>query len=113
MRAKTIDGDARSANRPPAVTTNMTRDEALAKLISVRHCCFVRGILGQAPDSDFRQALRTINRLYVEVRDRLEVQSDIRKAGARRRRSADCTPPHVVSGAQSSKGKLQKVLLRS
>ncbi|MGD0957218.1 MAG: hypothetical protein ABR953_10375 [Candidatus Acidiferrales bacterium] len=46
----------------------MTRDKAIAKLVSVRHYCFVRGVLGKHPDSDFRQAFRTLNRLYVEAR---------------------------------------------
>lgn len=47
----------------------MSRDDVLAKLISVRHYCFVRGVVGRKPCPDFRQAFRTVNRLYVEVRD--------------------------------------------
>jgi hypothetical protein len=60
----------------------------MEKLISVRHYCFVRGILGQCPDSDFRQAFRTLNRLYVEVRDRVEGNSGIRKPLVLRRKAA-------------------------
>jgi hypothetical protein len=68
----------------------MSREEAIAKLISVRHHCFVRGVLGQHADSAFRQAFRTVNRLYVEVRDNtaLEDQSGVGKVGATRRRRA-------------------------
>lgn len=47
----------------------MSRDEAIAKLISVRHHCFMLGVLGRSPLDDFRHAFRTINRLYVELRD--------------------------------------------
>lgn len=56
----------------------MTREETIAKLISARHCCFVRGVLGsrskkrgedQSPEEDFRQAFRMLNRLYVRLRD--------------------------------------------
>jgi len=53
----------------------MTRAEAIDKLISVRHYCFVHGVLGKRsgdrakdvpPDDDFRWAFRTLNRLYVD-----------------------------------------------
>ena len=47
----------------------MSREDVLAKLSSVRHYCFVRGLVGRKPCPDFRQAFRTVNRLYVEVRD--------------------------------------------
>jgi len=47
----------------------MTREQALAKLISARHHCFKRGVLGRHPLDDFRQAFRTLNRLYVDLRD--------------------------------------------
>lgn len=48
----------------------MSRGDAIAKLISARHHCFARGILGReggrvGGDDDFRQAFRTVNRLYV------------------------------------------------
>lgn len=48
----------------------MTRDDVIAKLISVRHHCFVRGVLGHGDsriggDDAFRQAFRTVNRAYV------------------------------------------------
>jgi hypothetical protein len=66
----------------------MTREEALAKLISVRHHCFGKGIIGRNPDSDFRQAFRTVNRHYVELRDRLEATSGVSKPAAKRRRAA-------------------------
>jgi hypothetical protein len=48
------------------------------KLISVRHYCFLRGVLGNRsfdrkrdvhPEDDFRQAFREVNRLYVNLRD--------------------------------------------
>jgi hypothetical protein len=45
----------------------MTREEALAKLISVRHHCFVAGVLHY--EADYRDAFRTLNRLYVQLRD--------------------------------------------
>lgn len=60
----------------------------LAKLISVRHHCFVRGVLGKKPDSDFRQAFRTVNRLYVEMRDRLDGNSGVSKPLVLRRKAA-------------------------
>jgi hypothetical protein len=75
----------------------MSREEVIAKLISVRHHCFVRGVLGnrsfyrktdEPPADDFRQAFRTLNRLYVEVRDRLDGHSDATKSRAARRRRA-------------------------
>jgi hypothetical protein len=76
----------------------MSRDEALAKLIAIRHYCFVRGILGSRsstwagdipPQDDFRQAYRTTNRLYARLGDRVEGQSDATHAKlARRRRAA-------------------------
>lgn len=46
--------------------------EALEKLISVRHYCFVRGVAGRKPESDFRMAFRNFNRLYVEVKRQSE-----------------------------------------
>lgn len=78
----------------------MTREEALAKLISARHYCYLRGILGRPirytsitppekrlpvtpeleifledcdghADESFHQAFRDLTRLYVEVRDGL------------------------------------------
>lgn len=45
----------------------MDRQEALEKLISVRHHCFVRGVLRD--EGDFRMAFRDVNRLYVQLRD--------------------------------------------
>lgn len=44
----------------------MDREEALNKLISVRHHCFV-GWRGH--DDSYRLAFRDLNRLYVELRD--------------------------------------------
>ncbi len=71
----------------------MTCDEAIAKLISVRRHCFVRGVLGnrkkghnESPEDDFRQAFRTANRLYVELRDNIAPRST--HMGTRRRRAA-------------------------
>jgi hypothetical protein len=74
----------------------MSRDDVLAKLVSVRHYCFVRGVLGQGSgrdsggDGDFRQAFRTANRLYVEVRDGigLKGQRDAQRPPATRCRRA-------------------------
>ena len=57
-------------------TDGMTRDEALAKLISIRHHCFVRGVLGRSAQDDFRQAFRTLNRVYVCMREGPERHSD-------------------------------------
>ena len=51
---------------------------ALEKLMSVRHYCFLRGIVGNRrkdspnqyhPEDDFKLAFRTLNRLYVQIRD--------------------------------------------
>jgi hypothetical protein len=76
----------------------VSRDEALAKLISMCHHCFVRGVLGRRsgdrkhdipPQDDFRQAFRTMNRLYMEAkREALKGQRDISKPPATRRRRA-------------------------
>lgn len=38
---------------------------AAEKLCSIRHYCFVRGVLED--QDDFRQAFRTLNRLYVQA----------------------------------------------
>ena len=57
-------------------TDGVTREEALAKLISIRHHCFIRGALGRSAQDDFRQAFRTLNRVYVCMRDRPERHSD-------------------------------------
>ena len=46
----------------------MTRQAAAEKLISIRHHCFVRGILARHPEGDFLAAFRELNRLYVEIR---------------------------------------------
>jgi hypothetical protein len=50
----------------------ITAREALDKLISARHYCFVRGIVGRKPDGDFRMAFRDLNRLYVELKRQSE-----------------------------------------
>jgi hypothetical protein len=64
-------------------------NDALARLCSIRHHCFVRGVLGKNPDPDFRQAFRTMNRLYVEVkREALKGQSDVSKRPSERRKRA-------------------------
>jgi hypothetical protein len=61
----------------------MTRAEAIAKLISVRHYCFVRGVLRRfGGGDDFRQAFRTVIRLYVELRDNIAPEG-LRSAGRR------------------------------
>jgi hypothetical protein len=72
----------------------MTRSEALEKLISVRHYCFVRGVLGnrkkghdEHAEDDFRQAFRTVNRLYVELRDNIAPRSTYTRARRSERRS--------------------------
>jgi hypothetical protein len=71
----------------------MTRDDTIARLISVRHHCFVRGVLGNRkkgynewPGDDFLQAFRTVNRLYIELRDNIARRST--HMGAQRRRAA-------------------------
>lgn len=46
----------------------MTRDEALATLLSARSYCFHQGVAGRHPDGDFRAAFRDLNRLYVELK---------------------------------------------
>ena len=58
----------------------MNHDEALDKLISIRHYCFYRGVLYKFLDGnpdiagyngqneDFRQVFRTLNRLYVTLK---------------------------------------------
>ncbi len=52
----------------------MTDASAREKLISVRSICFRRGVLGRGgrigSDDDFRQAFRTLNRLYQEAKRR-------------------------------------------
>lgn len=65
---------------------------ALEKLISMRHYCFVRGVLGRGADrsfggdDDFRQAFRTLNRLYVEARySALKGRREAKKPPATRR----------------------------
>jgi hypothetical protein len=69
-------------------------NDALAKPCSSRHYCFVRGVLGKGADrrggdDDFRQAFRTLNRLYVEAkRDALKGQRDARRQATTRRRRA-------------------------
>lgn len=71
----------------------MNRDDATAKLISVRHYCFGRGVLGnrqkghnERPEDDFLQSFRTANRLYIELRDNIARRST--HMGAQRRRAA-------------------------
>ena len=76
---------------------NFLMDAATAKLLcSVRHFCFVRGILGdrkkggqnQPPEDDFRQAFRTVNRLYVQARRGIELEGQVyphRSVGAERK----------------------------
>jgi hypothetical protein len=79
----------------------MTRVEALSTLISVRHHCFARGIIGKRrrdrtedkpPEDDFRQAFRTLNRLYIEVDGSLEWHSGTTRraphGGGQQRRTA-------------------------
>lgn len=73
----------------------MSRGEVLAKLLSVRHFCFRRGVLGRngarvGGDDDFRQAFRIVNRLYVLVRlgNARDSQREGQKQGATRRRRA-------------------------
>jgi len=45
----------------------MNREETLGQLVSIRHHCFVRGIVDN--ESDFRMAFRDVNRAYVTLRD--------------------------------------------
>lgn len=55
----------------------MTHQEAIDKLISVRHFCYQKGILGFGskklqnyipPQSDFRQAFLTLNAFYNQLK---------------------------------------------
>jgi hypothetical protein len=68
----------------------ITAKEAADKLISARHYCFARGVLRGTADSqagrdeDFRQAFRTLNRLYVEVKRSLERLPNVYRRTARR-----------------------------
>lgn len=84
----------------------MSRSSALDKLISIRHYCFVRGVLGKRshnrkldtpPDEDFRQAFRIVNRLYVEVRDgdRLKRHSGATRAPAGARTTKKASHPEI------------------
>ena len=70
-------------------------EQARDKLISVRHYCFVRGVLRSTPDSqpgrdeDFRQAFRTLNRLYVELKRASELPRHVYgRAAAQRKQPA-------------------------
>ena len=66
----------------------MTREQALEKLISVRHHCFVN-----RDDSGYLMAFRDLNRLYVDLRDsewlenrsRMPFQGHTGRSGARRK----------------------------
>lgn len=74
----------------------MSREDAITKLISIRHYCFRRGVLGHSGgrtggDDDFRAAFRVVNRLCVEVKhDRPGVKppSRGRRSDAVRRRAS-------------------------
>jgi hypothetical protein len=59
-------------------------EQAREKLISVRHYCFVRGVVGGSSDGDFRMAFRDLNRLYLEVKR----QSERSKPPVLRRKAA-------------------------
>jgi len=58
--------------------------DAVDRLISVRHHCFLKGVVGRSPDGDFRMAFRDLNRLYVEVKR----QSERSKPPVLRRKAA-------------------------
>jgi len=65
----------------------MSIDDGKRLLIGARHYCFVRGVLGR--EDGFRQALRTLNRLYVELSEESErapSNRDTRKLGGRPRK---------------------------
>jgi hypothetical protein len=63
------------------------RYEALAKLISVRHHCFVLGVLKRGPMwQSYRQAFRVVNRLCIELRDAPEGQKPHTKRHSAKRR---------------------------
>lgn len=76
----------------------MSREDAIAKLLSVRHYCFVRGVLGRGgartggDDAD-RYAFRIVNRLYVEV-----LHGDIRNGSLKSR--------GVTHKARATRGRL-------
>lgn len=62
---------------------------AAEKLCSIRHYCFVQGVLRD--QDDFRQAFRTVNRLYVQARHNIESNAQVytgQKPVTRRRRAA-------------------------
>ena len=64
-------------------------NRATEKLCSIRHHCFLRGILGRNPDPDFRQAFRILNRLYVDGHaSTLKGQRSVSKPLSTRRRQA-------------------------
>lgn len=74
----------------------MSRDEGLAKLISIRHYCYQRGVIGRGGkraggEEDFRQSFRLLNRLYVELRDGLDLKGQRgaqKRVALQRRRAA-------------------------
>lgn len=69
--------------------------DATAKLCSIRHYCFIRGVVGnrkkghdEPPEDDFLQAFRTINRLYVQARDGIASNAQVyRRASVGDKRS--------------------------
>lgn len=61
---------------------HLSKDDGKRVLVGARHYCFVRGVLGR--EDAFRQALRTLNRLYVELSE--ESECDTRKPGGRPRK---------------------------
>jgi predicted acyl esterase len=60
------------------------RDEVLRKLISIRHHCFLR----VDEEGSFRMAFRTLNRLYVEMRDGVALNTPIARPERSRRGAA-------------------------
>jgi hypothetical protein len=94
----------------------MTRGDVLTKLISIRHHCFLHGVLGtrsfdrktdEPAQDDFRHAFRTLNRLYADLRDHPEGHSDATKSPAVRRSSrafvrSRPTADFVISPAAST-----------
>ena len=78
-----------------ASTFDLNTFEARAKLCSIRHYCFVRGVVGKnadriGGDDDFRQAFRIVNRLYFEVQREiaLHARRETQKPSTTQRRRA-------------------------
>lgn len=80
----------------------MSREDTITKLISIRHYCFRRGVLGHSGgrtggDDDFRQAFRVVNRCYAELKYQ-RPGAELRICG-RRSRAGQRAPQTCARGA--------------